>query len=110
MYGVSGLHWNPSIVATIRERNCVLYRGVALFQGSICTKRVFLGLAFIEGCPHVRGGLYEHTSQGGHAAVSETVFNTNEICVLMSEMPYIRNIYDRHSYYSDMNNYGSAYD
>ena len=36
--------------------------GVALSQGLICTKRVHLGLskvAFIEGCPHVRGGLYE---------------------------------------------------
>ena len=35
---------------------------MALSQGVICTKRVHLGLtevAFIEGCPHVRGGLYE---------------------------------------------------
>ena len=32
---------------------------MALPQGLICTKRVYLGLSkvdFIEGCPHVRGG------------------------------------------------------
>ena len=42
--------------------NFVFYRMVALFQGLICTKRVHLGLskvAFTEGRPHVRGGLYE---------------------------------------------------
>ena len=35
---------------------------MALSQGLICTKRVHLGLtevAFIEGCPQVRGGLCE---------------------------------------------------
>ena len=40
----------------------VLYSGVVLSQGFICTKRVDSGLskvAFIERCPHVRGGLYE---------------------------------------------------
>ena len=34
----------------------------SLSQGSICTMRVHLGLskvALIEGCPHIRGGLYE---------------------------------------------------
>ena len=49
----SGHHWG---------QNFVLYRGVALSQGLICTTRVYLGLsevAFIERCPHVRGGLYE---------------------------------------------------
>ena len=44
-----------SIVATI----FVLYRGVALLQGSICTKSVRLGLremAFIVGHPHITSG------------------------------------------------------
>ena len=39
-----------------------LYKGVALSQGLIYTKRVHLGLSkvtFIEGCSHVRGGLYD---------------------------------------------------
>ena len=55
---VDCVQWNPSIVATIGERNFVLYRGVALSQGLICTKRVYLGLSevvFIEGCPHIWG-------------------------------------------------------
>ena len=49
-------------VSTIGERNFVLYKGVALSQRLICTVRVHLGLsevAFIEGYPHIRGGLYE---------------------------------------------------
>ena len=53
------IQWNPSIAATI---SLVLYRGVALSQGLICTKTVYLGpseVAFIEGCPHIRSGLYE---------------------------------------------------
>ena len=41
-----------------------LYRGVALSQGLICIKWVYLGLSkvafsFIEGCPLIRDGLYE---------------------------------------------------
>ena len=47
---------------------------MALSLGLICTKRVQLGLsevAFIEGCPHVRGDLYE----GFHCSESfESVF------------------------------------
>ena len=46
------VQWNSSIVATIGEQNFVLYRGVALFQGLICTKRVHLGLSEVAGCPH----------------------------------------------------------
>ena len=43
---------------------CVLlaHTLVALSQGLICAISVHLGLSevvFIEGCPHVRGGLYE---------------------------------------------------
>ena len=41
----------------------VLYRGVALSQ--VTKKSVHWGLsevASIEGCPHVRGGLYERSS------------------------------------------------
>ena len=48
-------------MATIGERNFVLYRGVALSQRLICTARVYLGLievAIIEGCPHVWGDFY----------------------------------------------------
>ena len=40
----------------------VLYRGVGLSQGSICTIKVHLGLsevAHIEGCPRVRSGLHK---------------------------------------------------
>ena len=40
------VQWNPSIAATIGECNFVLYRGVALSQGWICTK---LGLGNISG-------------------------------------------------------------
>ena len=53
----SGRHWGM--------RFCPLNEGVALSQGLICTKRVHLGLskvAFIEGCPHIRGGLYRGVS------------------------------------------------
>ena len=36
------------------------YRGVALSQGLYCTnKDSAIRVAFIEGCSHVRGGLYE---------------------------------------------------
>ena len=43
-------------------RNFVLYKEVTLSQGLIYTKRVHLRLSevvFMQGCPHVRGGLYE---------------------------------------------------
>ena len=50
----------PSIVAMhLWGMKFSPYRGVGLIY---YTKRVLLGLsevAFIEGCPHVRGGLYE---------------------------------------------------
>ena len=62
----SHIQCNPSIVATIGEQNFVLYRTrVALSQRLIRTNRMHLGLsevAFIEGCPHVRGGLYRGVS------------------------------------------------
>ena len=41
---------------------CPFTEGWPYLRGSISTKRVHLGLrevAFIEECPHVRGGLYE---------------------------------------------------
>ena len=72
----SVLQWNPSTVATIGERNFVLYRGVALSQRLIYTKRAHLGLcevACIEGCPHIRGGLYRgcpHIRSGLYRGVS----------------------------------------
>ena len=60
-------------MATIGERNFVLYRGVVLSQGLVCTIRVHLGLSevafmkgvltlevtFVEGCPHFRSDLVE---------------------------------------------------
>ena len=45
-------------------RNLVLYRGLALSQGLICTKRVHLGVSevtFIEGCPHALRGVLMHS-------------------------------------------------
>ena len=50
----SGHHWGMKF--------CPLWRGGLIFQGLIYTIRVHLGLsevALIEGCPHVRGDLYE---------------------------------------------------
>ena len=58
---LQGLHiidsaWPPSG----NEILSVIERCMALSRGLICTKRVHLGvseIAFIERCPHVRGGL-----------------------------------------------------
>ena len=48
------IQWNPSIMATIP------WGRVALSQGLICTIGDSASkVAFIEGCPHIRGGLYE---------------------------------------------------
>ena len=63
------------IVATIEGiKFCpLIIEGVALPQGliSILAKRVYLGLsevAFIEGCLHVRDGLYERREAEGGAS------------------------------------------
>ena len=60
----SGHHLGDEILSFIE--------GVALSQGLICTKRVYMGLSkvgFIEGYPHIRDGLYE----GLHVTVPQIV-------------------------------------
>ena len=53
----ANLQWNPSTVDTIGTE---ILSFISYLRGLICTKRVHLGFSevvFIEGCPHVRGGL-----------------------------------------------------
>ena len=65
---------------------------MALSLGLICTKRVQLGLsevAFIEGCPHVRGDLYE----GFHCSESfESVFEWRDNYFFLMHIKIAKNI------------------
>ena len=49
------VQWNPSIVATMLS----LIEGVALSQGLKECIWDSVAYNYIEGCPHIRGGLYE---------------------------------------------------
>ena len=56
------IQWNPSIATTSwAMKFCPLYRG-GLISGVDLYFKNTSEVAFIEGCPHIRGGLYRGVS------------------------------------------------
>ena len=73
---VYGVQWIPSNPTTLGTRRSGLIRGVATFQGSICTIKCILGLSivvWIQGVATFQGSGLE----GVHCITSQTLWSRN---------------------------------